>query len=249
MKNNIFTISKEVKRYYDSNVESVWFELPEGKLRMPISEISPYRLNDKDESNLYSEIKGRFKAKKLQLANGEVILSRRLAILDEYRNLEVGEFKNGVIKRIMSFGIFIKIEGGIEGLCNVVEVSDARMDDLNTFFKVGQEIRVKVMRIQTYYPYHVDFSIKQASKNLFIDLDEVVTARITRLLDNKSGAFVEISPLSTGIVDAIPGEFELDEQSLGMEIYALVRGVKKTPGKDGIGIVRRYKLDYLETCI
>lgn len=249
MKQNIFAISKEVRRYYDPEVKSVWFELPEGKIRMPVSEISAYRLNEKSEDDLYSEIKNGFMAKKVCLANKETILSRRLAILDAYKDLNVGDFKIGIIKRIMKFGIFIKIENGIEGLCHITEVSDARMDDLNTFFKVGQEIRVKVMNKQTYYPYHVDLSIKQATLNSFVNLDEVVTARITRVLEDKSGAFVEINPLSTGIVDAIPGEFELDKQSIGKEIYVLIRGIREIPRNDGSGVDRRCKLDYLETCI
>lgn len=249
MKQSIITISKDVKRYYDSKIESVWFELPEGKIRMPISEISAYRLGEKDENNIYPDISGGFDAKKLCIGNGEIILSRRLAILEAYKNINVGDIKIGIIKKIMGFGIFISLENGIEGLCHAKEVSNARMDDLTTFFEVGQEIRVKIIEKQTYYPYHVELSIKQAVLYPYVDLDEVVTARITRLLNDKSGAFAEINPLRLGIVDAIPGEFELDEKRVGEEIYVLIRGIRRKKREDGSEENVQLKLDYLGPCI
>ncbi|MBI5494798.1 MAG: 30S ribosomal protein S1 [Deltaproteobacteria bacterium] len=55
----------------------------------------------------------------------------------------------GKVLKTTDFGAFIEIEPGIEGLCHVSEMSDARVDDPHTFVTVGQVVDVMVIDINS----------------------------------------------------------------------------------------------------
>lgn len=58
-----------------------------------------------------------------------------------------GEIYDGVVKRIMNFGAFVEILPGKEGLVHISQLSDKRVEDINTVVKVGQPMKVKVVEI------------------------------------------------------------------------------------------------------
>ena len=61
--------------------------------------------------------------------------------------VEIGKTYEGVVSTIQSFGAFIEILPGREGLCHISELSDGFIDNIQKFCKVGDKIEVKVIGI------------------------------------------------------------------------------------------------------
>lgn len=60
---------------------------------------------------------------------------------------EVGEIYKGKVKSIVNFGAFIEILPGKEGLLHVSEIDWKRVNDIEQYMKVGQEIEVKLIGV------------------------------------------------------------------------------------------------------
>ena len=65
------------------------------------------------------------------------------------REVEVGEVYMGKVVRIMSFGAFIEILPGREGMCHVSQLAAHRVDNVEDVVKVGDQIEVKVTEIDS----------------------------------------------------------------------------------------------------
>ena len=63
------------------------------------------------------------------------------------REIEVGGIYDGIVARIMSFGAFVDLGGGKEGLLHISKISSKRIDKVEDVLAVGDEIRVKVSDI------------------------------------------------------------------------------------------------------
>ena len=63
------------------------------------------------------------------------------------REIEVGGIYDGIVTRIMSFGAFVDLGGGKEGLLHISKISSKRIDKVEDVLAVGDEIRVKVTDI------------------------------------------------------------------------------------------------------
>jgi len=62
-------------------------------------------------------------------------------------DVEIGKVYDGKVTSVVQFGAFIEILPGKEGLCHISELSDARVDDIFAYIKVGEPISVKVLDI------------------------------------------------------------------------------------------------------
>ena len=60
---------------------------------------------------------------------------------------QIGDVVHGKIVRLTSFGIFVELSEGIEGLCHVSELADERIDNPEDHFQVGQELDVKIIKL------------------------------------------------------------------------------------------------------
>ena len=60
---------------------------------------------------------------------------------------EVGKIYEGKVAKIMDFGAFVTILPGKDGLVHISQISDERVEDVNTHLKEGQEVRVKLLEI------------------------------------------------------------------------------------------------------
>ncbi|NGX58543.1 MAG: Polyribonucleotide nucleotidyltransferase [Chlamydiae bacterium] len=61
--------------------------------------------------------------------------------------VEIGKIYEGLVKKIMPFGIFVEILPGKEGLCHISEYDNQRIEDLNDVVKEKQTVTVKVLDI------------------------------------------------------------------------------------------------------
>ena len=63
------------------------------------------------------------------------------------REIEVGEYYDGIVTKIMPFGAFIDIGGGKEGLLHISKISKERVEKVEDVLSVGDRIIVKVLDI------------------------------------------------------------------------------------------------------
>jgi polyribonucleotide nucleotidyltransferase len=60
---------------------------------------------------------------------------------------EVGQFYNGVVRRIVDFGAFVEISPGTDGLIHISELDTKRVNKVTDVLKEGDEVLVKVISI------------------------------------------------------------------------------------------------------
>jgi small subunit ribosomal protein S1 len=58
-----------------------------------------------------------------------------------------GEIKKGKVTKLTNFGVFVELEPGLEGLLHISELADHKVETPEDVAKVGDEIEVKVLRV------------------------------------------------------------------------------------------------------
>jgi small subunit ribosomal protein S1 len=143
--------------------------------------------------------------------DGRRIVVSRAALLKEAnaskaeetrRNIVPGAELTGTIKTITPFGAFVDL-GGIDGLLHVSEMSRRRVTDPKEVVTVGQEVRVKVIKIEN-DGKRISLSMKDQEPDPWSDVADRYPAgtqfsgRIVRTTD--FGLFVEVEPGIDGLV-------------------------------------------------
>ena len=75
------------------------------------------------------------------------------------REIEAGKVYDGVVSRIMSFGAFVDLGGGKEGLLHISKISSKRVGKVEDVLSVGDEITVKVTDID--HQGRINLSMKE----------------------------------------------------------------------------------------
>ena len=58
-----------------------------------------------------------------------------------------GEVVKGKVTKLTNFGVFVELEPGLEGLLHISELADHKVESPEEVVKVGDEIEVKVLRV------------------------------------------------------------------------------------------------------
>jgi small subunit ribosomal protein S1 len=101
----------------------------------------------------------------------------------------------------VDFGVFVKLEEGLEGLVHISEIDWGLVDNPNNFVKVGQKIKAKIIEIKE---GKISLSIKQLKQNPWIEAatkytkDMPVSGVIIKF--NKHGALASIEEGVAGLV-------------------------------------------------
>jgi len=61
---------------------------------------------------------------------------------------KVGDVVNGKVKKIVDFGAFIELPGGIDGLMHISKISDERVERVSDVFKEGDELMVEILEFK-----------------------------------------------------------------------------------------------------
>ncbi|MCL1856428.1 MAG: 30S ribosomal protein S1 [Kiritimatiellaeota bacterium] len=59
----------------------------------------------------------------------------------------VGQMVKGKVSKIASFGAFIELEGGIDGLVHISQISDGHVEKVKDALKPGQEVEARIVKI------------------------------------------------------------------------------------------------------
>jgi small subunit ribosomal protein S1 len=151
-----------------------------------------------------------FKIIKFNKRRGNIVLSRR-ALLEKEREkmrantleiLQEGQIVDGVIKNLTDYGAFIDL-GGIDGLLHVTDMSWGRVGHPSELFRVGDEIKVKVLKFDP-ETERVSLGLKQIQPDPWVDaamrypIGVRIEGKVVSLTDY--GAFVELEPGIEGLV-------------------------------------------------
>lgn len=144
---------------------------------------------------------------KLDKDTGKLSLSLKQARPDPWAGVEsrypVGTQVTGRVAKIESFGAFIELEEGMEGLLPVSEMSWQRIRHPSDVVKVGDTIRLVVISMDP-AQRRMSMSLKQAGPDPWATVgdryavDMVVPGKVTRVVE--FGAFVEVEPGLEGLV-------------------------------------------------
>ncbi len=174
----------------------------------PVSQIeignprSPKRYLDKTFS---------FRIIEIQNGGRRVVLSRAAAIKDEREQkaalvrelLQPGVELEGKISSLTSFGAFVDLGGGIEGLVHVSEISRRRVEHPKEVLRSGQKVRVAVLKIEK-SGQRISLSMKRLEPDPWKGVADrfpegsQFTGKVLRQTD--FGVFVEVEPGLEGLV-------------------------------------------------
>jgi small subunit ribosomal protein S1 len=75
---------------------------------------------------------------------------------------KVGEIVGGKVSKVASFGAFVEIEEGIDGLVHISQISDQHVEKVKDVLQVGTEVKARILRIDR-SERRIGLSIKAAS--------------------------------------------------------------------------------------
>ncbi len=119
----------------------------------------------------------------------------------------VGDEVEGEVTGIVDFGVFMKVEEGLEGLAHISELDWGLVEDPRKMFSVGERVRAKIIEIKD---GKISLSIKALKENPWVNAgkkyskDDVVQAVIIKY--NKHGALASVEEGVAGLVHV--SEFE-----------------------------------------
>lgn len=128
---------------------------------------------------------------------------RILAEKEIFEKIEVGTIVTGTIKNITTFGMFVEIAPGVQGLVHNTEISWDRSKSAADLFKSGEKVEVKIIKLDS-DAKRISLSLKALSEDPWIveaknfEEGSVVEGTVVRLLD--FGAIVKISEGIEGLV-------------------------------------------------
>ncbi len=123
----------------------------------------------------------------------------------------VGDVLDGTVTGAVDFGVFVKLEEGLEGLVHISELDWGLVEDTRARFKVGDKVSVKVIEVKD---DKISLSIKQLRENPWIQAakkyqkDQAVQGVIIKY--NKHGALASIEEGVAGLVHI--SEFASEEE-------------------------------------
>ncbi|MBI2023387.1 S1 RNA-binding domain-containing protein [Candidatus Giovannonibacteria bacterium] len=83
---------------------------------------------------------------------GKLIFSEKSSESEELKEIvgkyKIGDTVEGEVTGVVDFGIFIKIEEGLEGLAHVSELDWALVEDPRNLFKAGDRVKAKIIVIE-----------------------------------------------------------------------------------------------------
>jgi small subunit ribosomal protein S1 len=173
----------------------------------PMSQIDTVRTADPavHEGHVYT-----FRIIEFREDGRKFVVSRRALLEEEQRaraaeirrSIAVGAVMTGHVVSVRDFGAFVDLGAGVQGLLHVSEMGWSRVADTSQVVTPGQEITVKVLRVDE-ATQQIALGLKQLSADPWTmvptayEVGQVRAGRITRIA--AFGAFVELEPGIEGL--------------------------------------------------
>ena len=191
---------------------------------LPASQLKPEhypRISDGDKDKILDELK-KLVGEKLSVTiigvspkEGKLIFSEKSPETKDKENIvaryALGDELVGEVTGLVDFGVFIKLEEGLEGLVHISEIDWGLVENPKLMFKIGEKVRVKVIEIKD---GKISLSIKALKENPWREAgqkykkDAIVKGVIIKF--NKYGALASIEEGVAGLVHV--SEFGSEEK-------------------------------------
>ncbi|NQY81424.1 MAG: S1 RNA-binding domain-containing protein [Candidatus Caenarcaniphilales bacterium] len=225
----------------DDIVEGEVFAVVKGGVVVEIHGVRGFvpasQLRSTTEGEIEKGVVIKLKIIELNKNSRKLICSRKVVIEEEKANLrekalvelEVGQVISGTVVRVAEFGAFVDI-GGIDGLLPVSEISWQRINHPKEKLSVGDQISVKVLKIDE--SGKISLSLKRLEQDPWTEIEDkfvegqIVKGSVVKI--TAFGAFIEIYPGVEGLLpsneisddeDATPDSF----LEVGQEIEIIIK--------------------------
>jgi small subunit ribosomal protein S1 len=216
---------------------------------LPGSQIDNKRIKNLDE---FIDRVFDFKILKINTERKNIVVSRRELIEEErhaqkvglLEDIRVGEIREGIVKNITDFGVFLDLNG-IDGLLHITDMTWKRIKHPSEIVSLGQVIKVIILKIDK-EKERVGLGMKQMVANPWEEIEQryppgtLVTGKIVNLVPY--GAFIEIEPGIEGLIHISEMSWtkNISDPSevvnKGDEVRAIVLSVQKDEGKISLGM-------------
>jgi small subunit ribosomal protein S1 len=216
---------------------------------LPGSQIDNKRIKNLDE---YLDKIFDFKILKINIDRKNIVVSRRELLEAEritkkaelLENIKVGDVREGVVKNITDFGVFLDLDG-IDGLLHITDMTWKRIKHPSEMVNLGDVLEVMILSVDK-EKGRVALGLKQKESNPWDEIEKKypvgthVKGKITNLVPY--GAFLEIEPGIEGLIHVSEMSWvkQIQDPSemvkRGQEVEAVVLGIQKAEGKISLGI-------------
>jgi small subunit ribosomal protein S1 len=63
------------------------------------------------------------------------------------KRFHLGDLVQGTVTKIASFGAFVELEGGIDGLVHISQISESHVEKVKEFLKIGDKVEARVIKV------------------------------------------------------------------------------------------------------
>ncbi|MCP4569952.1 MAG: 30S ribosomal protein S1 [FCB group bacterium] len=189
---------------------------------------------------------------KLNKSRRNIVVSRRV-VLEEQREqmrsklleeIELGQEREGVVKNITDFGVFIDL-GGVDGLLHITDMSWGRMRHPSEMVQLSDNLTVKILDFDE-KTSRISLGLKQLTPYPWENIEEKyplnkrIKGRVVSITDY--GAFVELEKGIEGLIHISEMSWTQHIKhpskimSLGDTVEAVVLSVDKENEKISLGI-------------
>lgn len=169
------------------------------------------RVEDSDKDKILKELK-KLVGEKISVMiistlpkEGKLIFSEKDNNPEEKKEIlskyNIGDDLDCTVAGLVDFGVFLKLEDGLEGLVHISELDWGLVDDPRTMFKVGDKVRAKVIEIKD---GKISLSIKALKENPWKEFEgklkkgDIIKGVVIKY--NKHGALISIKEGVAGLV-------------------------------------------------
>ena len=180
---------------------------------LPVSQLTAKhypRVEGGDKSKILTELQ-KFVGKNLEVTildfdskENKLIFSEKSVESEEMKEVllryQVGDEVEGMVTGVVDFGIFIKIEEGLEGLAHISELDWGLVENPSDLFKVGDMLKAKIINIEG---GKISLSVKALKPDPWKEFankfkkGDIVKGKVTKI--NRFGAFVQIENGLSGL--------------------------------------------------
>lgn len=158
--------------------------------------------------------------------------------------IKAGDTVTGKVVRFSSFGAFIEVLPGIEGLAHISELSwEKRVNKAEDVLSIGEQIQVRVKEVDA-DKRRVSLSVRDAAGDPWADVEEQfpLNSEHTGRVEKRAafGIFINLAPGITGLMpnsfySHVQGKAKLEKLAPGDEVLITVREMDIPARKITIG--------------
>lgn len=180
---------------------------------LPASQLKPEhypRVEDSDKDKIMKELKKLIGTKLSVMMisanpkDGKLIFSEKDGTSEERQEVvskySVGDELTCEVTGVVDFGVFLKVEEGLEGLVHISELDWGLVEDPRTMFKLKDTVKAKIIDIKD---GKISLSIKALKENPWKSVEGIKRGDVVKgvvLKYNKHGALISIREGVAGLV-------------------------------------------------